>query len=167
MRADWPLPLLRLGETAMQGGLYAEALSAFDRALAIAPGDGKAINGAGISLDLLGRHGEAQERYMSGMEKAPDNLALRNNLGLSLALSGDFDKAVALLQGAATDPAAGVRTRNNLALVYGLSGDDAKARTVSSADLNDAEITNNLAFYARLRGMDADGRRKAVFGVIR
>jgi len=168
MRPDWSEPLQRTGETALQAGFYDEALKAFDRAQAlVAPGQTAAVNGAGIALDLMGRHDEAQERYISGMEKAPDNLALKNNLGLSLAMSGNFDEAIQLLQGAAANPVAGVRTRHNLALVYGLAGNEDGARETAARDLDDAAVANNLAFYARLRAMTPEDRRKAVFGTLR
>lgn len=166
MRPEWAAPLQRLGETALQAGLYEQAYAAFDRASELSP-DSTSINGAGIALDLLGRHQEAQEHYISGMEQTPDNLAIKNNLGLSLALSGDFDDAIRLLREAAADPAAGARTRHNLALVHGLAGNDAEARNVSANDLSEAEIVNNLAFYARLRNLPPEDRTKAVFGALR
>jgi tetratricopeptide (TPR) repeat protein len=167
MRPDWPVPLLRLGETALGAGLYEDAYNAYQSASALAPGETLALNGTGIALDLMGRHEEAQERYISGLEKAPENMVLRNNLGLSLALAGNFKEATDLLEAAATNPKAGPRTRHNLALVYGLAGDDTKARQTVANDLSQAEITNNLAFYARLRAMSPDQQSKAVFGTLR
>ena len=96
MRQDWFVPRLRLGETALSVGQYPDALLAFESTAQLAPKDNRGHNGAGVVLDLLGMHDEAQQRYISGMEQAPDNGPLRNNLGLSLALSGDYEAVIDL-----------------------------------------------------------------------
>jgi len=167
MRQDWILPRLRLGETALSAGQYRDALNAFEGAAALAPKDNRGHNGAGIALDLLGMHDDAQQRYISGMEQAPDNGALRNNLGLSLALSGDYEAAIELLESAVTRQPDDVRTRQNLALVYGLSGNENRARSISADVISDAAIENNIAYYAKLRGMSSTARSKAVFGMLK
>ena len=64
----------------------AEALAAFGAILEQHPKNIKALNGAGIALDALGRHGEAQEHYNRVLAVAPDDRAARNNLALSKAL---------------------------------------------------------------------------------
>lgn len=80
MRTDWPLPLLRLGETALSAGLYDDAFNAFQAATVLVPDDSLALNGGGIALDLMGRHDEAQERYISGLEKIPITWRLKTIL---------------------------------------------------------------------------------------
>jgi Flp pilus assembly protein TadD len=160
------VPFYRFGETALSAGLYEEALAAFDRAAEIEPENNRGYNGAGIALDLLGRHGEAQNRYVTGMEHAPESVPLRNNLGLSLALAGDLEEAVSWLEAVADRDDANARTRQNLALVYGLSGNEDGARRAGLEDLSAAEVENNLAFYARLRQMPPEQRTKAIFGAL-
>lgn len=167
MRRDWILPRLRLGETALTAGQYQDALNAFEAAAELAPRDNRGHNGAGIALDLLGMHDEAQQRYISGMEQAPDNGPLRNNLGLSLALSGDYEAAIELLESAVTRQPDDVRTRQNLALVYGLSGNENRVRSISADVISKAAIENNIAYYAKLRGMTSEARSKAVFGMLK
>ncbi len=166
MRPGWAEPLVRFGETAITAGLYEDALSAYDQVAGIEPKNRTGYNGAGIALDLLGRHEEAQSRYITGMERAPDNLPLRNNLGLSLAIAGDLKEAETWLESVAGRSDANARTRQNLALVYGLAGDVDKARETGLKDLSAAQVENNLAFYAKLRTMPPDQRRKAIFGAL-
>ncbi|MBO6521977.1 MAG: tetratricopeptide repeat protein [Rhodospirillales bacterium] len=166
MRPDWAPPLLRFGETAISAGLYADALGAYERVAKIDPTSNRGYNGAGIALDLLGRHEEAQNYYITGIERAPDNVPLKNNLGLSLALTGEYGDAIGMLEGIAGSPNANARTRQNLSLVYGLAGDDENAKRIGMMDLGEAEVANNLAFYARLREMTPEDRAKAVFGVL-
>ncbi len=166
MRKDWIVPRLRLGETALNAGLYQDAFAAFEDAARIDPNDNRGHNGAGVALDLMGRHEEAQQRYISGMEQTPDSAPLRNNLGLSLALSGDYDAAIELLESAVSNENTDLRTRQNLSLVYGLAGNEDRAREISTGFMSDAAIKNNIAFYAKLRGMPPTQRTKAVFGVL-
>lgn len=167
MRQDWFVQRLRLGETALSVGQYPDALLAFESTAQLAPKDNRGHNGAGVVLDLLGMHDEAQQRYISGMEQAPDNGPLRNNLGLSLALSGDYEAVIELLESAVTRQPDDVRTRQNLALVYGLSRNENRARSISADVMSKAVIDNNIAFYAKLRNMSPADRTKAVFGILK
>jgi tetratricopeptide (TPR) repeat protein len=124
------------------------------------PGDVRAINGLAVAHDMAGRHDEAQVIYRSGLEIAPDSVLLRNNLGLSLALAGDYDRASGLLRELVDSPGATARYRQNLALVYGLAGDMDSAEHLARMDLDRDAVSNNLAYYAALRGMD-NGRETA------
>ena len=65
---------------------HKEALAAFGAILERHPQNIKALNGAGIALDGVGRHQEAQERYNRALAVAPDDRAARNNLALSKTL---------------------------------------------------------------------------------
>ena len=65
---------------------HAEALAAFSAILERNPQNVKALNGAGIALDAVGRHREAQEHYNRALAVAPDDRAARNNLALSKTL---------------------------------------------------------------------------------
>ena len=139
------------------------AMTQLDAALALRQ-EPRTYSLLGVANDLIGRHDVAQQNYADGLRLAPDNLPLRNNLGLSQALSGTFDTAIATLSAAAESPKATARTRQNLALVYGLSGDNAKAASVARADLDEASMKSNLAYYAMLRGMDDRARAAAIIG---
>jgi Flp pilus assembly protein TadD/cell division septation protein DedD len=139
------------------------ALTHLEAALA-AHQDPKLYNLIGVANDLLGRHDVAQRSYADGLRLAPDNGALSNNLGLSQALVDDFPSAIKTLGAAAARPQATPRTRLNLALVYGLAGDNDKAAAVARADLDEASVKSNLAYYAMLRGMDDRARAAAIVG---
>ena len=112
----------------------------------------------------MGDHRGAQARYLEAMKFAPEVLSLRNNLAISLALSGDYDAAIGHLAEIAGDPGATARNRQNLALVYGLAGDVEKAAEIGRLDLDESEVRNNLAYYARLRALPAADRSAAILG---
>ncbi len=125
-----------------------EATAAFDTVLARQPRNTRALNGKGVAADLAGRHTDAQNLYLSGLEIAPDDRALWNNLGLSLTFSRQYRDAVEILTRVATEVGATARMRQNLALALGLSGQDAAASQVSRVDLNETAVASNLRFYA-------------------
>lgn len=129
----------------------AEAILEFNGALKRVPRDSRALNGAGVALDNLGRHQEAQDYYRRGLDAAPDDRVLRNNYGLSLALSGNYAQAVTILKPLAEGAAATPRNRQNLALALGLSGASTEAEKVARVDLDAPSVNNNMRFYEALR----------------
>jgi Flp pilus assembly protein TadD len=75
-----------LAQVSLARQQHAEALAAFGAILERHPQNVKALNGAGIALDAVGRHQEAQRHYDSALAVAPDDRAARNNLALSKTL---------------------------------------------------------------------------------
>jgi Flp pilus assembly protein TadD len=75
-----------LAQVSLARQQHAEALAAFGAILERHPQNVKALNGAGIALDAVGRHREAQEHYNRALAVAPDDRAARNNLTLSKTL---------------------------------------------------------------------------------
>ena len=71
-----------------------QALAEFQAVIATDPKNLRALNGAGIAFDMLGRSQEAQQSYRATLAIKSDDRAARNNLGLSLALSGAYDQAI-------------------------------------------------------------------------
>jgi Flp pilus assembly protein TadD len=128
-----------------------DALQAFEKLTSINPNDPRGWNGAGVALDNLGRHEEAQDSYRTGLAHAPEYMSLRNNLGLSLALTGDHEAAIQMLRTAAGEASATPRTRQNLALALGLAGDLDAARQIGALDLPPEVVDRNLAFFAARR----------------
>ncbi|MDP6572420.1 MAG: tetratricopeptide repeat protein [Rhodospirillales bacterium] len=155
---------LGYGKTLIALGLPRQAAAQFRRALDVDAKNPQASSGLGVALDLMGDHRGAQERYKAAIKMAPEVLSLRNNLAMSLALSGDYDAAIRHLAEIAGDPAATARTRQNLALVYGLAGEVGKAAEIGRLDLDEAEVRNNLAYYARLRALSPAARSAAILG---
>jgi Flp pilus assembly protein TadD len=129
----------------------AEATIEFDGALKHQPDDIRALNGAGVARDDLGRHEEAQSFYQRGLAVASADRVLRNNYGLSLALSGNYAKAVTLLRPLVDEPGATARNRQNLALALALAGQRDEAGKIARIDLDTASVSNNLRFYEALR----------------
>lgn len=129
------------------------------------PTDTAVLNVLAIALDLTGAHDSAQRRYRQALALSPHHPNIRNNLGLSQALAGDFDNAIETLRTLANDPVSAPRHRLNLALAYGLAGRREDARRVAARLLRPTEVENNLAYYERLRAMNAKDRAAAVFGI--
>ena len=132
-----------------------EANVEFYGALQHLPGDTRALNGAGVALDNLGRHEDAQLYYQRGIAIAPGDRTMRNNYGLSLALGGDYARAVSVLRPLVDEPGATARNRQNLALALALSGNRAEAEKIARVDLDSASVNNNLRFYEALRATPA------------
>lgn len=156
--------LYGLGKTLSALGRPADAAERFQAAIDANPDDARAYNGLGVALDAQGKHQEAQQVYIDGLEIDPDNLGLKNNLGFSLLLSGNFTEAISDFEAVARHPLATARHRQNLALAYGLAGQTEKAAAIARRDLNEAEVANNLAIYARLRGLSGAERDAAILG---
>jgi protein O-mannosyl-transferase len=79
-----------------EGGKYAEALTEFDKALAIWPNDPETLVKRGTSLAGLGRLDEAIASYRAAIALRPDEAIAYLNLGASLAARAEYDEAVAM-----------------------------------------------------------------------
>ncbi|MFQ5533494.1 MAG: tetratricopeptide repeat protein [Sphingomonadales bacterium] len=162
-----PLALRGLGGAWIALGRPELALPLFETAVTLDGVDIEARNGMAVALDALGRHREAVTAYRQALDIAPSDIQLRNNFGLSLALAGSLEEAIPLLEEVALDGAASPRHRQNLALAYGLAGRAGAARNIAAIDLDNAAVNGNLAFFAELRAMTPDARRRAVLsGVV-
>ena len=82
-----------LGKALLASNRPEAAIEQFDRLIAREAADTRPYVAKGVALDMIGRHGQAQTVYRSGLEPAPMNVALRTNLGLSLALAGEYKTA--------------------------------------------------------------------------
>src|SRR6185437_5369469 len=123
-------------------------------AIAIDSNNFQAQNDAGIALDMLDKHQEAQASYVKGLAIAPDNVALRNNYALSLAIMGNYEKAIAELSKLSLEPGSTPRIRQNLALALGLKGDDQAAAKLLHADLDEQSVAGDLRYYAAVRELN-------------
>ena len=74
----------------------AEALTEFDKALAIWPNDPETLLKRGTSLAGLGRLDEAIAGYRAVIALRPDEAIAYLNLGASLAARAEYDEAVAM-----------------------------------------------------------------------
>lgn len=151
------------GRERLASGDAREAAAHLRESLRLNPGNVGTLNALGVSLDLLGRHDEADRVYREGIERDPANVALRNNLGLSQAFAGDFDRAIQTLGATAVAALDGTRVRRNLALVYALAGDLELSMAVAMEDLPERDVLGHLAFYVTLQGLAGPTLARAVF----
>ena len=150
-RRGLALSMINMGEPTLAEHQLDEALKTDSR-------DYKTINIMGVSLDMQGRHPDAQARYRQGLALRPEDPALRCNLGLSLAISGDAKGAIADLVPAATSTGADARVRQNLALAYALEGDLTNALRYSRRDLGEVPAQRQLSYFIYLRSLSPEER---------
>lgn len=70
------------------------AITAFDRALALAPGNATILHGAALTLEDLGKPEQALERYGQAVAADPQQADAHHNRGLLLAKLGRLEEAV-------------------------------------------------------------------------
>jgi len=126
--------------------------------------DAASLCGLGVTLDLQGRHGEAEAAFRKAYQIDPESPATRANLALSLALWGKSDEAIGLLAPMAAAPDAKARQRQNLALVFGLAGEPDQAAAIARIDLGDEAVRSNLAYYETLKALPPVLRVRAIMG---
>lgn len=85
---------LQMGRISMELGDHRGAVSSFQEALRLEPGNAKAHYSLGLALSALGRLDEALQQYELVPESAPDHSDAQNNLGLLAAGRGSHDEAV-------------------------------------------------------------------------
>lgn len=89
------------GRALLMASNPAQALSAFQVALAQAPQSVAALNGIAIAYDRLGRSDLARQHFEMALALEPDAADIAYNLGLALARAGQDRAAIAYLQRAA------------------------------------------------------------------
>ena len=128
-------------------GRHAEALEAYEQALAEQPDYPEALNNKGVSLEALRRSAEAVEAYRLAVQYRPDYPEALGNLGNSLRNLGRMAEAVAAYEQAVSINPTGSRAPLGHAL-RALGRKDA-AREAFEADVarnpNNPEALNNLA----------------------
>lgn len=135
-----PRMLLAMGQMRARAGLAAEAIAAFDQVLAQAPRDVAALNGRGVALDLLSRHGEAQQSYRAAQVVEPSHIASANNLAFSLMLSGQAAEAVTILSSLHRRPGAPPRVATNLGIAQAALGDTRGAQATLEGRVDEVDL---------------------------
>jgi len=103
-------------------GDAASALAEYDKLLAASPDDTRMVVDKAITLDLLGRHDEAQALYRRALYASPDDAVLISDFALSLVLSGKTQEATALVAPLRDADNMLPRVRNNIDVVLAASG---------------------------------------------
>lgn len=115
----------------------------------------RTINALGVINALSGNVKESLEYYTMALEVSNNNPSVMNNIALSVAFSGDIPRGRSMLESAlaklpATDTDKQRKLESNLAMIYGLAGDMDKAQALLEKHLTQAQVLNNLGFYAKL-----------------
>ncbi len=119
-----------LGLQAQQSGSIPEALSEYQRAIALDPDNADARNALGILLHLsYRRHAEAIEHYQKALEVRPNFSEARTNLANVYLDQGQYDQAIKLYEQVLNDMLYSTPfiAQGNMGWAYYKKGDTAKA----------------------------------------
>jgi tetratricopeptide (TPR) repeat protein len=105
---------INLGTALVQEGRMDEAITQFQKALAINPNDEKAHNNLGNILLQMGRVDEAILHFQKALQISPDLAAAHLNLGNALMIKGRVDEAIAHFQHVLQIKSDNADARNNL-----------------------------------------------------
>ena len=129
-----------LGNLRAARGRPSEAISAFERALALAPEDGGIIRNLAAALQSIGATKRAASLLETLLASAPDDPAALNNLGNLYRQTGDLPRARTVLNRAATCDPGSADVAYNLGTVH--------------ADMNDTP--GAIAAFARAATLRLD-----------
>lgn len=142
------------GLTLMAEGDFDEAGDKLADVMAADTTRWRTINAIGILFTVKEMYPEARQYFAEAMVQAPKNTAVRNNMGLMEALDKQYDEAIKLLQEAGKlagkDSKQKMRTDLNLALVHAIKGDLQSAERAAMPHLTEAQLLNNMGYYAYL-----------------
>jgi len=137
-----------LAVLASRRGDHGDALSLFEQAAALKPGDGRILNNLGAAYRATGQLAEAETCYRKALDRNPDSLRARVNLANALAARDDSDGALREYRTALAQNPDDAGLRNNYAAALRLAGDFAAAEAVYRALVadqpNNATAHNNL-----------------------
>lgn len=94
---DDPSALTALGYAYQEAGRYEDALSAYDRALAVDQGDLAAAYNRAVVLAELGRAQEAEAGLLAVLKRAPDHVLAAKRLGERYVREGRYAEALKVL----------------------------------------------------------------------
>ena len=129
---------LGLGKLQMQRDAGA-AEATFRTVLATAPRNPAVLTDLGVSLDLQGRHAEAQTNYAAAMTADPNLASARVDMALSMALSGQPERAEEMLRDATFTSGSTPRVRADFAIAQVIAGHDNDAVETLRTDLTPDE----------------------------
>lgn len=125
--SETPESFYQLGRYYQGQNRYEQAMTAYQKALAIDSGFVEARNGMGVIYSMQGRQQEALEQFRLAGKQAPNAAHIHNNLGYALYLSGSYAEAASVLERAVALEPANQAAHTNLALALDKAGDRGKA----------------------------------------
>jgi Tfp pilus assembly protein PilF len=102
---------------------HREAIGEFTKTLSINPNHTLALNGLGISYDMLGEYPNAVVAYQTALQINPNLEYTYNNLGYSYLMQGNYDQAIDSFKKALALNNKNEVYRNNLGLAYFKKGE--------------------------------------------
>lgn len=139
LQPDNPVVNYYMGKLYLETNQYSDALDTFRKGRVAQPANTDLAMGEAITLDMMGKHSDAQAIYQAILRDSPDTkLAnLNTNLAMSYLLGGDAEKAIDLLRHdpkmIETSPVA----RHNLALAYGMLGRHTDAKALLKGEMTE------------------------------
>jgi len=124
---ETPDSYYQLGRYYQGQNRYEQAITAYQKALAIDGTYAEARNGLGVNYAMQGRQQEALEQFRLAVKQAPNAAHIHNNLGYALYQSGSYAEAASALERAVALEPANQAAHTNLALALGKAGDRGKA----------------------------------------
>lgn len=153
---DW----VARGDRARAAGTLAEAVAAYERALAIDPRSHEAHNGLGTACMLGGRREEGAAHYRRAIALCPAFHKAHNNLGNALQAMGDLEGAIEAFRRAIALQPGAVKPLSNLGNALRAAGrlDEAaqRYRDALAIDPDHVPALNNLGLTLRRQG-NAEG----------
>jgi Tfp pilus assembly protein PilF len=139
-------------------GLMREAISDFDKAIALNPAYALAFNNRGVTFKKIGMFNEAIEDFTAAIALNPDYYKAYGNRAIAYGKIGRFDKAIEDFNKALALNPSYYETYLNLGVFYGEAGMLDKAlesfNQALAGDPNYAEAYYNRGFTYSLMGQD-------------
>ena len=157
------LAAYRAGEAALGQGRPAEALVAFDAAVAARPGFGEAHYGRGRCFEQLGRVAEAEAAFRKAVARAPKMAEAHQRLGLALIGLGRAGEGARALRRAAA--LAGRTPTGRMSEAYALNAEGKPGEAEAVLERLVAETPDHAAahgFLGQLAAERGDGPRARV-----
>jgi Flp pilus assembly protein TadD len=135
-----------------QKGLFDNAITQLNGALATRPAFAEAHNLLGVCLDQKGQYSQAQAEYQQAIRIESANPRFLNNLGYSYYLAGDDKHAIKWFRKALKVTPDDKRLHNNLGLAYGRKGEHKKALEHFTVSVGEVGAHLNLGFVFNQQG---------------
>ena len=150
------------GVLAFQQGRIAPAIERYEKAIALKPGFGQALNNLGIAHKLAGRLQNAADAFAAALEAEPNYAPAAYNLGLLREAIGDGKGAEFAYRTALASRPDWIAARGNLGNLLRRAGRlaEADAELTRAAELapNEADPAGNLALLRIDQGRLAEAR---------
>jgi Flp pilus assembly protein TadD len=134
-------------------GRHKEAIEEFKKVLLIDPNYVKALNGLGVSYDLLRDFPKAIEFYEKALQVNLNLDYVQNNLGYSYLIQGNLDEAIIAFRRAIALNDQDKRFHNNLGLAYAEKGEFDLALAEFKMGVEEAKAHYNIAQLYSKKGL--------------